>query len=53
MNSDVDSRMLAEYNIDPPKHLQLTEDEVRVMSSYKEEFRRIGKILLITETMIK
>ena len=48
MNSDVDLKMLAEYNIDPPKHLQLTEDEVRVMSSYKEEFRRIGKMLLIT-----
>ena len=46
MNSDVDSKMLAVYNIDPSKHLQLTEDEVRVMSSYKDEFRRIGKILL-------
>ena len=46
MDSNVDSRVLAVYNVDPPKHLQLKVDEVRVMESYREEFNRIGKYSL-------
>ena len=46
VDCDVDSGELEIYKVDPPKCLELTADEIRIVTSYKQEFNRIGKNLL-------
>ena len=46
---DVESGVLEVYKVDPPKCLELTGDEVRIMMSYEKEFNRIGILIAVFE----
>ena len=43
MDCDREGGQLCLYSVTPPKVMTFTEDEVRVMVTYSEEFKRIGE----------
>ena len=36
------------FKVDPPKSMELTGDEVRIVKSFQNEFKRIGNLKLFT-----